>query len=93
MFSGADSLTVQHLRSHPVGVSHDSVALPSVRFAELGQFHGLVDRGRSAATPLFRDQPSQAKICHYHRLVLVGKRGDFFDDMIKVMNLVLLLQH
>lgn len=81
MGSGADSLTIQHLRGHPVGVSHYSVALPSVRLAELRQFYRLVDGGRSAATPLLRDQSRQAKICHDHRLVLVGKKkGNFFDD-------------
>lgn len=77
MFTGADSLTVQHLRGHPVGVSHNSVALPPVRLAKLGQFHGTIHRGRSAAIPLLCDQPSQAKIRHHHRLVLVGKREDF----------------
>lgn len=92
MLSCAESLTVQHLRGHPVRVSHDSVALPPVRLAKLRKFHGLIHRGRSAAIPLLRNQPSQAKIRHHHRLVLVGKRGDFLmnrdDDSSKFLVLV-----
>lgn len=54
------SLTVDHLRGHPVGVSYDGVPFSPVNPAELGQrpFHRLFQRGSPAPIPCLCHQPS-----------------------------------
>lgn len=66
------SLTMDHLRGHPVGVAYDGVPFSPVDLAELGQcpFHRPFQRGSPALIPRFCHQPSQSKICHHHGLVL-----------------------
>lgn len=76
-FDRCTSVTVDHLRGHPVGVPDHRVALPAVRLAELrqGSPRSLIQRRCSAAIPLRGHQTSQTKIRHHHGLILEEEKA------------------
>lgn len=57
---------MDHLRSHPVGVSHNSVPLPAVRLLQTRQF----TLGQLLLVLVVNHEPGQAEVCHHHCVVL-----------------------
>lgn len=58
--------TMNHLRSHPVGVPHHRVPLPAVGLLQARQF----SLRQLIFTYIVHHEPSQAKVCHHHSVVL-----------------------
>lgn len=65
-------ITVQHLRSHPVGVSNDRVSLLPVAAPEHPLLVGRFLRG--GLDLVLHDQSGQSEVCHDHRVVLAKEQ-------------------
>lgn len=59
-------ITVDHFRSHPVGVSHHSVSLPAIVFLQAGH----CTQGQHVFMRVLNHEPRQPEVCHHHRVVL-----------------------
>ena len=64
----APKLTVQHLRGHPVGVPHHSVAFLAVDAPKHPLFGGGLFDGLDL---LLYDEAGQPKVGHHHSVVLL----------------------
>lgn len=63
--------TVDHLRSHPVGVSHHGVPLSAVGPLQPGQF----TLRQLLLVLVVHHEPSQPEVCHHHCVVLHKENG------------------
>lgn len=71
--------TMNHLWSHPVGVSHHSVPLPAVRFLQARQ----LSLRQFLLMLVVHHKPSQPEVCHHHRVVLKRRRTQYVVIMLK----------